>query len=291
MMFPETLSISVLLLSVGEETKELALEALRAQDYPIQEFHLVEGVRPFSRAFNQGVEMVRSPFFIQCDADMILYPGAIAQLARGMAEDVCMVVGLLDDALQGAIQGVKLHRTEVARQNPHREECSCETAYLERTAAQGWRLNLYDTLDSLGEHRPTQEEAYTFGRFLDLGRKIRLRRDSGDVRMRLGRLADRWEMAAAPTAVAALCAGMCLDPAGDGPTRSCHFEIWRQSGNVEQIRQWLRNREWGNLLKGTGELLVQELDPVERMSRQGPILAALARQDDDGWSNLWTPGQ
>jgi len=192
--------ISAILPSLGEATLERAVQALRAQTCLLQEIHHIEGIRPFSRAFNHGVSKVRTPFFLQCDADRILHPEAVERLAQGMADDVCMVVGWLQDPLQGPIQGVKLHRTEVARQNPHREECSCETAYLERVFRQGWRMELYSPSDCLGEHLPTHEETYTFARFLYLGRKIRLRRDSSDVRMRLERLADRWDIEVAPTA-------------------------------------------------------------------------------------------
>ena len=280
------MSISAIFLSLGEATRPQALAALQEQTTPLQSIHTIDDVRPFSRAFNQGASLVQTPFFLQCDADMILEPRAVATLAAAMRPEVAVVVGYLQDPLQGAIQGVKLHRTQVALRYPLREECSCETAALQRM--QGWRVEVLPPQDPLGEHRPSQSEPHTFARFLYLGRVIRLRQEASDLRLRMARLAERCQSESAAAAAAALCLGACLDPEGDGPSPSGHYAHWLQSRPHAPVERWLQSRDWESLIAACGEWL-PDLSLEVREGRLQQLRAALLKRES--WACLGAPTQ
>ena len=146
---------------------------------------MVQGISPFHRALNGGAARVRTEFFIQVDADMILDDTCVAQLRGCVSDEVGMVVGRLRDPLLGPIEAIKLFRTECFEKVQLPDCVSSETEFAHAIVRQGWRM-IYalkysaDTAPgwhTFGAHRPDYTARYTFYKFTREGAKARYRKD------------------------------------------------------------------------------------------------------------------
>ena len=223
--------VSAVLLHLNESTVEQARGSLESQTVAPQEIVFVSGVQPFGRAFNEAVSRVRTSWFLQCDADMELYPHCLETLLQHRQhEKVAVVVAHLQDPLQGRIRGVKLFRTRVCRQFPlSLERPDAETGQIARIQSEGWGLVTLEEV--LGVHRrEAGSEVYHFERFRLLGLKIRLKEAWYDLTHRLEqlRLAGRPESL---SGAAALWLGLTVMDEGvhDELRASPDFLLWRQS--------------------------------------------------------------
>jgi len=199
--------ITALVLSVGESTVQRALASVRRQTLPLQRVTVVTGVQPFHKAMRAGVDRVETEFFVQVDADMVLDRTCVATLYSHMTNDVGMTVGRLRDPLEGLVVGVKLFRTECAREFPMPSTVSPDTDFLDQIRAGGWRVPFIDS--SLGSHEPVYTPLYTFAKYLLLGSRARYRR-SLDMLCRRFRNLDRCPLELAFLSQVAMARGVFL---------------------------------------------------------------------------------
>jgi hypothetical protein len=222
--------ITGLLLTVGESTFPAAYAALLQQNVPLHEIVLIENIRPFSRAFNQGVSKIKTPFFIQCDADMILDENCVEVLLSQMASDTAMVVGYLRDPLQGNVRGVKLYRTDFCKLFPMQNSSNCEEMFRLALLKQSQGVSILDKNRTLGKHNPDQSDSlYQFERFKLLGSKIRTRQAWNDLTYRLIQLARCENHEIIPMTVAAMVCGYHLPSNEDrlnGFPDSAEYRMW-----------------------------------------------------------------
>lgn len=220
--------VSAILLSLGEPSLPKVRNALDQQTYGLSEVVTVEQVHPFHRAFAAGVARVRTPFFVQVDADMVLDPHCVEALRGSVEDDVGIVCGNLRDPLMGQVEGVKLFRTEVARLIPQADTVSSETDFVDALERRGWRLKYIGRLPddgnqphrTYGDHVPDYTASYTFQKYLLEGRKYRYRGARSGLGWKMRELGQsRHEMA--PFARIALAHGFFLDQDRDAhvPTR------------------------------------------------------------------------
>jgi hypothetical protein len=134
--------VTVFVLSIGAPSYAACCELLRRQDCTFT-LELVEGITPLSAALQQTLDRCQTPYYVQVDEDMLLYPHAVRTLFEQLSSsppDVAMVVGLLYDVhLEGCIQGVKIARHAIARRYPWGDEPSV-LRRLERIEADGYRV-------------------------------------------------------------------------------------------------------------------------------------------------------
>ena len=183
--------VGAVVLTVGEPSTNRALASLEAQTLPAQDVALVEGMRPFHRAFNAGVEQVRAPFLVQVDADMILDADCIELLRNAMAPRVAITVGTLRDPLMGRVVGVKIFRRACLETTLQRDTIGPDADLYRSLGRKGWQTRYLTghgrrslrNLD-LGAHRPTYTVDYTFGTYYVLGRVVADREDSIALRWR-----------------------------------------------------------------------------------------------------------
>jgi len=188
--------VTALVLSVGEDYTERAIASVQRQTLPVAEVIVVQGISPFYRALNSGAARVRTEFFIQVDADMILDDTCVEDLRRSMAERVGLVVGHLQDPLQGRILGIKLFRTQCFERVQLRESLSPETDFVEDIQQEGWtRIYALKKIGGsssdwhvFGEHRPDYNRYYTFCKYMREGAKGRYRKTGGGLRGKFQRL-------------------------------------------------------------------------------------------------------
>jgi hypothetical protein len=140
---------------------------------------------------------VRTPFFVQVDADMILDPDCVRTLRGAMTEGVGILVAELRDALCGQVVGIKLFRTRCFEKHGMPDSISQDTDFGALLAARGWRTAyVEDGRDAqaprptVGEHRPDYAAPYTYRKFLLEGAKLRHRAARQGLFSRMGTLEE-----------------------------------------------------------------------------------------------------
>jgi hypothetical protein len=184
--------VTAIVLTLGEGTTGRAIASLDAQSRPPAEVVLVEGVTPFHVALTQGASQVRTPFFIQVDADMVLDPTCIETLRSAMRPGLGIVVGQLRDPLMAApITGIKLFRTDCLAEARWRDSIIQDVDFYVQLAWRGWataNILAPDRHHSVGEHRPDYTLEYTYSTYHQLGARHRYFRDLLMLTRRIGLL-------------------------------------------------------------------------------------------------------
>jgi hypothetical protein len=207
--------VTAVVLTLGEPTTERALASVRAQTLPAADVVVVEGVRPPSAALNEGAGRVRTPFFVEVDADMVLDRTCFATLRSAIGPGVAVAAAQLRDPLAGRITGVKILRTECCTELRWRDSVIQEVDLYLRLASRGWTRTCVLVPDrrpehrhTLGEHRPDCTLEYTYATYRELGARFRYRRDLGMLARRM-RLLRRGTHPLAAAARLALGHGAC----------------------------------------------------------------------------------
>jgi len=175
--------VSAVVLSVGESYTQRAIDSLATQTLPLRDHHVIEHVSPFFRAINEGAQRVRTPYFLQVDADMILDPTCVEALRAHMQPDVGIVVGELRDAMMGRVVGIRLFRTACFRDGGMPDSISPDTDFGASLSGKGWRTTYVEHRDAdpgadrptVGEHRPDYTPSYTYRKLLIEGARVRYR--------------------------------------------------------------------------------------------------------------------
>lgn len=175
--------ITAIVLTVGETTTSRALKSLTQQTLPPKETIVIRNIRPFYRALNTGAAKVRTPFFLQVDADMVLDSTCIKDLRNCMSDDVGIVVGHVRDPMVGRGVGIKLFRTKCFEDLQFRNTISPDTDFGAELLKYGWQtvfaLKFADISPAwwhtFCEHRPAYTLEYTFAKFLIEGGRHRYR--------------------------------------------------------------------------------------------------------------------
>jgi hypothetical protein len=189
--------VTAVVLATGEATLERALTSVRSQTYEIADMVVIEGVTPFHRAFNAGVAAVRTPYFVQVDADMVLDPTCVAELYELMAPEVGLVAGLLRDPLLGRVPAVKLFRAACFAGAPLPNTIAPEVDHYRAGHLAGW-LTIYALRrdgwraapgHTFGEHRPDYTPSYAYSTYFLLGSRYRYLRELDGLSWHLRELA------------------------------------------------------------------------------------------------------
>jgi hypothetical protein len=219
--------VTAVLLSLDEPSVERALASIASQSLPFADVVRVERVTPFHRALNDGAARVRTEFFVQVDADMILDDDCAERLAACTRPEVGAVIGMLRDPLYGRVEAIKLFRTAELTRLGFDDSISPDTDYLGRMERAG-RYMVYairhdrapEHWHTFGEHRPEYEPLYTFERNKRDGRRIRHRGEAESVRFHLD-LLHRSRHPSALVAEVAIAHGLFFDWAGDRQDGAC----------------------------------------------------------------------
>lgn len=143
--------VTVFVSTVGAPSFESCLAHLAQQDSAFR-LEIVRDVAPMSAAFQQMLDRCKTPFYVQVDEDMLLFPSAVRQLHRGIAEaapNVALrVAWLFDTHFRQPVQGVKIFRHEVVSRYPLANVRSCEIDQVERMRADGF---VYEVMPRHGD--------------------------------------------------------------------------------------------------------------------------------------------
>ena len=135
-------AVTVFVTTVGGPTTDTCLTHLREQDCAFT-LRVIDGVAPMDAAFQRMLDECRTPYYVQVDEDMLLYPHAVRTLHDAMATaepDVAMVMrNLYDVHLERCVMGVKIFRHEIVRRYPFRPIESFEVEQVFRFEMDGYR--------------------------------------------------------------------------------------------------------------------------------------------------------
>jgi hypothetical protein len=133
--------VTVFVTTVGYPTFGACLEHLRAQDSRFT-LRIIEHVAPMSAAFQRMLDECTTPYYVQVDEDMLLYPPAVRTLYERLAamefRMVQYVAALYDVHLERVIYGLKIFRHTVVRRYPFRDVSGCEWDQIRRFRADGY---------------------------------------------------------------------------------------------------------------------------------------------------------
>jgi len=154
---------------------EECLAAVLAQTLPAHRIEIVRNVMPISRAFQEGLDRVETPYFVSVDDDMILRPRCFEQLHYLLtrSSDCAEVVLGLEDPLLGPIGGIHLYRTAAVRPIGFHP---CDEKGPERRLSRKLREAGYETLSDLGivagVHHPVYTPLEAFWKYRFTGENV-----------------------------------------------------------------------------------------------------------------------
>lgn len=238
--------VTVVALSLGERYGERALASAQRQTLPPADIVVVRDVSPFHRALNAGAARVRTPFFVQLDADFTLDETCLAELRALMRDDAGMVAGLLRDPVVGRTMGIRLYRTACFAEVQIRDSISPDMDFTNDTARLGWiRVNAVHwrgaepvAWHTFGDHRPDYTPLYTYAKFRLEGVRARYRRREDRARMMLRRLCPS-PHPAAPLALIAMAHGFFHRDASD------QLAPYRRTAEFDRVQAFLAARDDG----------------------------------------------
>jgi hypothetical protein len=176
-----TQQLTVFVSTIGASSFVDCMARLHAQDCYFR-LEVINRVAPMSAAFQHMMDRCETPFYIQVDEDMLLYPHAVHALYQRItrsAEDVALVAGWLwDDHLDRCIIGVKAFRHEIVRNYPFRNVLSSEKDQIQKLLDDGFRYDILPDHDlrregefTMGLHGTHYNEHSAFERYATLERK------------------------------------------------------------------------------------------------------------------------
>ena len=177
--------ITAVVLTMGEETTQDAIDSLKIQTVAPSEIIVINDIAPFHKALNLGVSRVKTEFFIQVDSDMILDKNCLEDLRKCMQENIGIVVGHLKDELVGRVVSPKMFRRKCFEKYQFKDSISPDTDFREDILKDGWKI-LYalsfrnknkKLWHTFGEHKPTYTPLYTYSKYILEGRRYKHRRD------------------------------------------------------------------------------------------------------------------
>ena len=175
-------SVTIFITTVGAASLAACRDHLAQQDAAAP-IITIENKAPLSAAFQEMIERCETPYYVQVDEDMLLYPHAVRTLYETISSadgDVAMyVANLFDVHLARCIWGVKIFRHDIVKKFPIENVEDSETEQVARITAAGYRF-LSEPNDktmtqehALGLHAPFWTPETIFERYATLQRKRR----------------------------------------------------------------------------------------------------------------------
>lgn len=175
-------ALTVFVTTVGGPTVDACLAHLRDQDCTFA-LQVIDHVAPMDAAFQRMLDQCRTPFYVQVDEDMLLYPHAVRALHAAMAaapSDVAAIArNLYDVHLERCVLGVKIFRHQIVRRYPLHPMEAFEIEQVRRFEADGYRMEKSPTGrqptagHTLGLHGTRWTSEAIYERYANLQRRLR----------------------------------------------------------------------------------------------------------------------
>jgi hypothetical protein len=172
--------LTVFVTTVGDEANFSDCMAHLERQNARFRLEIIDHVAPLSAAFQEMLNRCATPYYIQVDEDMLLFPHAVRALYGLMAaapEKTAMVCAPLWDCdVNHSLYGLKIYRHQVVRQFPYENVFSCERMQIRRLQEAGYDISflpLGPRESCLGEHGKHYTPRTIFTRWRRLMRKRR----------------------------------------------------------------------------------------------------------------------
>ncbi len=176
--------LTVFVISVDDESENLrhCMGALAKQNCLFR-IEYIHNIAPMDRAFQQMIDRCKTPYFIQVDHDMILYPDGVQRLFKGLIDSdektAIYCLPLWDVHLERTILGCKGYRHEIVSRYPYAAAFTCEMDQVNRMKKDGFKTAaIWKTFgrdeNSVGEHGKYFTDRTIFIRYKRLMEKSRL---------------------------------------------------------------------------------------------------------------------
>jgi sulfatase maturation enzyme AslB (radical SAM superfamily) len=137
---------------------------------------IIRDYAPMSNAFQQMLERCHTPYYIQCDDDMILKNNSVEIMydaIKNSYHNTSMLCYKLHDVhLDFDLFGVKIYKFECFKNYPYNlNTVSCEMDQLEQMKKSNWNYQNIETVVGLHSPKWTTEKIYE--RYFDLGEKYK----------------------------------------------------------------------------------------------------------------------
>lgn len=177
-----------------------ALESIERQTLRAAEIVIADPeAEPVHRALNEAVAQVRTPYFVQVDADMILDDDCFELLRRDFPKAGGLAVGRLRDPLAGRIEAIKLFSSALFDAGGLPDSVSPDADFQKEISRKGY-LEVHvvkfggsdpEMWHTIGDHDPGYTEARAFGRFFNQGSRYAYRRNPQGLQSLFRRLQKR----------------------------------------------------------------------------------------------------
>jgi hypothetical protein len=174
--------VTVYVTTVGAPSFATCMEHLKQQDCTF-DIQVIDHVAPMTAAFQRMLDTCRTPYYVQVDEDMILFPHAVRTLYQRITDaepDVVMYAAdLFDCHLQRCIIGVKIFRHEIVRSYPLGPIDAFEVEQVARMEAHGYQVvraaagTTPVEGQTLGLHGTEWTDASIYERYFNLMRRRR----------------------------------------------------------------------------------------------------------------------
>jgi hypothetical protein len=173
-------AVTVFAITTGASSFEVCRQHLDTQDCAFR-LEIIDRVAPMSAALQRMLETCVTPYLVQVDENMLLYPHAVRtlyELLSGAAADVAMVAADLHDVHLGRpVQGVTMSRHAIAARYPF--EGVGEKHRVQRMQADGYAVQdvpkgVMDPANPvLGLYGAHAKPRFLYERYIELERQRR----------------------------------------------------------------------------------------------------------------------
>ena len=174
--------VTVYVTTVGAPSFAACMEHLHAQDSTF-DLQVIDHVAPMTAAFQRMLDDCRTPYYVQVDEDMILFPHAVRTLYERIesADDTVAIYAadLFDSHLERCIIGVKIFRHAIVRRYPLVPIDGFEVVQVTQMEADGYQV-IRTTAgaapiegETLGLHGTEWTDASIYERYANLMRRRR----------------------------------------------------------------------------------------------------------------------
>ncbi|MDT8272754.1 MAG: glycosyltransferase family A protein [Desulfomonilia bacterium] len=170
-------NVSAAILTVDPSSSlQRCMDSVNKQTLKPTKIDIIRNIKPFSKASQEALKHIETPYYVQVDDDMILAPTCFERLYFMMRDDstCAQAVADLDDPFFGHITGVKMYRTAPVRAigfHPFQGEKGCERFMTRELSSMGFTTNRTRSIQ--GVHHPSYTPQEIFWKFKFIGEQLR----------------------------------------------------------------------------------------------------------------------
>lgn len=235
--------ITAVILTVGAGTFfEKCLESIKRQNLAPARMEIVRDEKPFSKASQVALDLVKTQFYVPVDDDMILSPSCFQRLYHTICSKPKCAEALarLKDPIMGNIVGVRMYRTEIVRSigfYPLRDEKGCERKMHKEIIKAGYVSINCHVVE--GCHHPVYSPYEAYRKFRFFAEKARYYKNNESTFMEaMDKILDYWQRTHESSALYAL-AGLFEGLQSDDIEQELTYEDSFNDGGFLDVQKFL----------------------------------------------------